>query len=668
VVQPGEALRQILGRIDGRPYGAYRDLTGAYRFARYVLYVDHVQPDPYAPPSRLRVAVPASEAGLPAEAWQDAARRVALEDWLLRRLARALARAQGVPVGAEAVDEAEGSELPAGCLRVLAPGQQVLPRSAVSVRQGAVEVRLGCELPAQGRTVLGGRAAAALDVALPQAVAAMLPRGPEDLADLQAHIALYEDQEFLRAELRRRGWVAFLADGSILPRRAGGSDLPLERERAVPLAAPDALAATVELPHRGPVRGLAIPEGVTVVVGGAYHGKTTLLRALEHGVYNHVAGDGRELCVTREDAVAVLAEDGRAVTGVDIGALVRPLPGGVDTRAFTTRLASGSTSQAAAVMEAWEQGAGCLLVDEDRSAANFMSRDARMRLLVPDAEDPVVPFAERVRELWERAGISTVLVAGGAGAFLAVADRVIRMRAYRPEDVTEEARAVVARTPDPELPREERPALVPPAGRVLTPDPIPYRGRRLEVRVRGPRTLSVGGQLVDLGALPQLVDPAQVRALADMLPKVAQYADGRRTLAEAVAEVFQDLDRLGFAAISPWPGGCPGDYARPRPFEVSAVLSRVPGLGVAGVSEPRPARRASRGRLAPEPAPAPPRPAGSRSRVPAERRTPGPRRGASAPRPQETLRPAGGVLRRLDPTGRGGREGRRPAARGGETP
>ena len=571
---PREQLRSTLSRIDGRPYPAYRDLAGSYAFELFRMDIAHVQADPFASPSRIVVRLPLAASGLRPADVSGEVRRVATEDWLLRRFAAAVVRAAGGPTQ---------DPLPGACLRVAQPGQQVLARSAVMVERGEVVVRLGCALPADRRDVQAQRAAAALDVALPAAVAAMLPQGPADLASLAAHGDLCEDQQYLRSELEKRDWIAFVADGAILARESGTSDAPLPRPAAQPLVAPESLAATVRLPHRGEVRGLAIPCGVVLIVGGGYHGKSTLLRALERGVYDHVAGDGRELCITRAGAVGVASEDGRAVTGVDISAFVRPLPGGVDTRRFTTLAASGSTSQAAALCEAVELGADCLLLDEDRCAANFMARDARMRALVPDDEEPVVPFVQRVRWLHRARGISTVLVVGGAGSFLDEADCVLRLRDFQPEDRTVEARSVAASLAEPPRPAGPTPEL--PAPRVLAADALggpADAGDRLRVRVRGEDILSVGDADVDLGAIGQLVEPGQRRALADLVPLAARYADGQRTLAEVVREAEADLDRLGLAACSPWQGQCPGDYARPRSFELGAVLNRIPGLGVSG--------------------------------------------------------------------------------------
>lgn len=587
-----EMLRRTLARIDGRPYSAYRDLTGAYAFGRFTLHIEHVQPDPYAPPSRLRLVMPAGEVAFTAPLCRPAARRIALEDWLLRRFYRQLAKAAGRDERMDGEDgeveatEADGKDgergLPASCLQVMRPGQEVMERSAISLRGGQIEVRLACDLPARGRLVLGARAAAALDIALPAALIAMLPQGPADEAALDRHVALYEDQEALRALLQARGWVAFLADGSILPRESGWSNRPLPVPRAVPLVAPERLAVRVHLPHRGEVRGLPIPGGVTLIVGGAYHGKSTLLRALEHGIYNHVAGDGRELCVTRATASTVAAEDGRPVTGVDIAGLVRPLPGMAgDTRRFSTRAASGSTAQASAVSEALEAGSDCLLIDEDRSAANFMSRDSRMRTLVPDAEDPVIPFVDRVRAIWQEAQAAVVLVVGGAGAFLDAADLVIRMRDYQPLDVTALAADVCQRIPQP--PPMPHGPWRQPTDRVPLPGVLGAgAAARIRARPRGPRAIACGDAVIDLAAQSQLVDAGQVRALADMLPKAAAYADGTRTLTQVVAEAFADVERLGLAAVSPWAGQCPGDYAMPRPLDLVAALNRLPGLGLVG--------------------------------------------------------------------------------------
>ena len=101
---------------------------------------------------------------------------------------------------------------------------------------------------------------------------------------------------------------------------------------------------------------MGIRKGITLIVGGGYHGKSTLLKALEAGVYNHIAGDGREFVITDDTAFKLRAEDGRSITGVDISPFIKNLPNKKDTVHFSTEDASGSTSQAANLMEALESG------------------------------------------------------------------------------------------------------------------------------------------------------------------------------------------------------------------------------------------------------------------------------------------------------------------------
>ncbi len=576
-----ELLRQTLRRIDGKPYGAYRDLSGSYDFGAFHMHIEYVQADPYAPPSRLRIRVPAGMAMLDAVDWRDPVRRVALEDFLLRRLFSAVRAASGVH--AKSNDPARVSP-PAGQLHVVQPGQQVLERSACTIASGAVDFRLACNLPAIGRTVQGSRAAAALDIALPSAITAAMRREPADLAARQAHIALRIDQEALRATMAERGWIAFVANGSVLPRENGTSDRPMGGHGAIPFLVGADLDTTVHLPHRGEISGLAIPAGITAIVGGAYHGKSTLLRALERGVYDHIAGDGREFCLTRQDAVTIAIEDGRPVSGVDIAPFVAMLPGGRATQRFSTDAASGSTSQAAGLSEALEAGSRLLLLDEDRSAANFLARDRRMRRLIPAGEEPVTPLVDRARWLFEVHGVSLVLAVGGSGQLLDVADRVLRLREYLPSEVTAEVATIRQALPEPPTEAPTPDAFGP--GRIPRADPF-GGAPDLRVRVRGSE-LVCGETVIDLGACSQLVEEGQFQSLAQMLRSAARYTDGRRTLTEIVSEVMREIDRAGMPALSPWDGRCPGDYVRVRPFELAAAINRFPALPLVLPAEPEP--------------------------------------------------------------------------------
>ncbi|RMF88426.1 MAG: ATPase, partial [Nitrospirae bacterium] len=411
-----ERLRRLLAAVEGRPYGAYKRLAGRYRLPGLELAVDHVQGDPFAAPSRVTLEVPMETARLPEGWWRDPVRRLALEDYLARRVAEAIATH---------VRGHRGSGK-SGEVAILPCGQEVLRRTSVVVGPSKVEARITVGLPAAGRRCLGREAEAILLGELPRVARHALTADHLDAAAVAAHLDTVEDHHHLQGWLEAAGLAAFVADGSLLPRASGVDDRPLAAG-GLPFEAPEGLARVVELPHAGPVRGLAIPQGVTLIVGGGFHGKSTLLRALERGVHPHVPGDGRERIATLASAVKVRAEDGRAVGAVDIRPFIDNLPLGRDCRRFTTDNASGSTSQAAAIVEALGVGCRLLLLDEDTSATNFMIRDARMQQLVARSQEPITPFLHRVRELHERLGVSTILVMGGSGDYFEVADTVIQM-------------------------------------------------------------------------------------------------------------------------------------------------------------------------------------------------------------------------------------------------
>lgn len=560
-------LERALQQIDGGGYGAYKRLHGWYDLGFVRLAIDHVQSDPYAPPSKARLVIGREVAGFPRALLAGEERRVAVGDFLLRRCHEAIRRL------------APGGDRERGSVAVGAPGQQVLPSTGVLVADDRIEARITVGLPAAGRRVRGRAAARLLLDVLPDVADAALVYRNLDAAALDAHVALYLDQQWLRRALDERGLVAFVGDGAVLARRSGDSDLPLT-EGAVPFRSPESLRVSFDLPSGRTVHGMGVPRGVTVIVGGGYHGKSTLLRAIERGVYPHIAGDGREWVITRGDAVTIRAEDGRAVTGVDIAPFISNLPSGIDTRRFGTANASGSTSQAANLVEAVESGSRLLLIDEDTSATNFMIRDERMRRLVPARREPITPFVDRVRPLLEERGVSTILVAGGSGAFFDVADLVIALDAYVPGDVTEEARKIAAELGDRSAdagPGDAGPVFGPSEPRRPAPGTLRAQGRHDGARARGDHAVQLGKQVIDLSAVPHLVHPAQTAAIAHALDLAARLCDGRRTIREVVDEIFALLADRGLDALSPYEGH-PGHLAAPRPQEVYAAICRYRGL------------------------------------------------------------------------------------------
>jgi predicted ABC-class ATPase len=562
-------LRQILQRIDRRSYGAYKELRRPFRFDGYELHVDRVQGDPFAAPSQLRLELAAGHIGLQRSDYDQSVRRIAAEDFLSRAVGQLLRRRDRRSYGSGK----------SGQFGVLACGQEILQRTSCHIgAEGEVTFRLTLGLPAAGRRVLGREAWELLGQELPTIVDRALRRSALDETAWEEHLAVAEDQEALREQLRHRGLVAFLAEGSLLPRVSGASDAPARGE-VVPLESPPELVVELMAPHRGRLRGLGLPQGVTVIVGGGYHGKSTLLNAVARSVYPHVPGDGREYCVTDSDAVVIRAEDGRAVTGTDVRAFIGDLPLGGPRETFTTADASGSTSQAAAIVEALEGGAQVLLVDEDTAATNFMIRDRRMRRLVPDAREPITPFIDRVRQLAEQ-GVSTVLVVGGTGDYLDVADCVVAMEAYRPREVTARAREVAQEIPARDTPLSTVAPWPQPAQRVPQKGSLnPRKGRRPE-RVKAVRTRDIlfGEEEIDVSLVAQLVDPAQARALGDALLFAArELVNDRRTVAEILDAVDERIDQQGLASLLSGPAG---DRARARRHELAAALNRLRTLQV----------------------------------------------------------------------------------------
>lgn len=558
------ALQAKLIQLDGRSYNAYRAIAGEWHFPRFIFSIDHVQGDPFAAPSRVRVVVSPATAQFPEKTYVNRSRAVGVAALLARRFARE----------ARQLSQQRGTGK-SGRIAIEAPGQQVFLQSAVQLHgDGTVEARFTVGLPARGRRVLGRQAAALLVEDVPAVVEAALLHAAYAADEVWQHAAVNEDADELRAQLRARNLIAFVADGAMLPRRSGVDDRPLQTEHRVPFQAPATLGHSFQLPHAGEVKGVGIPVGVNLIVGGGYHGKSTLLHAIERGVYNHRPGDGRELVVSDAGLVKVRAEDGRAVSGVDISGFINNLPHAQSTTDFSTENASGSTSQAAAIMEALEVGATGLLIDEDTAATNFMIRDSRMQQLVPKAREPITPFIDRVRQLYDEHGVSSLLVVGGSGDYLDVADTVIALDAFVPHDVTEQAHAIAAAQPTGRL-AEGGSAFPTPRARRPKPASVdPSRGRRdVSIRTRDAQTIQFGEETIDLSAVEQLLTHAQTRAIGEALWYMCKrYMDGQRTVAELLDLVLADIEREGLDVLD---RRQVGDLAAFRRYELAAALNRL---------------------------------------------------------------------------------------------
>jgi predicted ABC-class ATPase len=616
-----ESLQRHLRQLDNRGYKAYKDIKGNYDFSEFTLIIDYVQGDPFASPSKFRVRVPPNIAQLPRELFNSRSREIALRDYLTRQFDQA----------AHSISSKRGTGK-SGLIAVTGFGQEVLERTSAFIISshtsdiedlGGVELRFAVGLPASGRSILGRQAAEMLCEDIPQIVSNSLKYPHLNAAECRRHVETVEDADWLRQQLAQNGLVAFVADGSILPRRSGVDNSPL-LNNAVAFQSPPSLKVEFNCPNRGLISGMGIPAGITLIVGGGYHGKSTLLRAIELGVYNRIPGDGREFVVTNPAAVKIRAEDGRSVAGVDISPFINHLPQGRDTAQFYTENASGSTSQAANIIEALEvreegrrkkeegsrrgkkeEGRGkkekeeaqsfvletqlvaiseedlvpVLLVDEDTAATNFMIRDRRMQELIAKDKEPITPFIDKVKLLYADCGVSTILVMGGSGDYFDVADTVIAMENFQADDVTEKAKEIainysISRAAEGGENFGEITQRVP-----IPASLDPSLGRRdVRVKVRDVDELAFGTEEIDLGAIEQIVDSGQLRAIAAaMVYAKQQYMDGKRTLSEIIDLVMADIDAQGMDILSPFPEG---DFAMFRRFELAAVINRLRSLSV----------------------------------------------------------------------------------------
>ena len=594
--QTAKELRTLLLSLDRKGYPAYKSLAGNYQFDSFTLSIDHVQGDPFASPSKLSAFVPMKCAGFPSSYRDDPWKKTALEDYLLRLFGKQISRFQF---------QAKGSGK-SGLLSVSRPGQEILERSAVAVSEKGITVRFEVGFPANGRTIYARELEKILFDFLPVCISAAFyysSFSSNNKQELKETIELAIDQHYIRTQLASLGLCAFIADGSILPRESGVSDRPMKK--SVPFSAPDSLAVTLNLPCRGKIRGLGIKKGITLIAGGGYHGKSTLLKALERGVYNHIKGDGRELIITDDTALKLRAEDGRKISGVDISLFINDLPNGKDTHSFSTLDASGSTSQAANIVEGLEAGSRLLLIDEDTSATNFMIRDEFMQHVISQEKEPITPFLERVSDLYQKSGISTVLVVGSCGSYFHAADTILQMDCYRPVDITEKVKELCKSYPLPSLhapgyclPNADRrfgfcmeKSFAQKSADKLQENPVSSgrpntfgnsergRGRQgrsesAKIKLLGSFSFSLDKETLDLRYVEQLVDPEQTAALAFLLRYAKENPSCRQLKTTDLVNFLEEkIKKEGITSVCN-SSYVPGNLALPRRQEIFACFNR----------------------------------------------------------------------------------------------
>ena len=558
--QSKQQLIRILREVDNKSYPAYKQLKGSYDMTDFTLIIEKVQGDPFASPSMIRVEVSSKKADFPKDLYNAEEKKMALEDQLLRLFAGEIRKYSF---------QAKGSGK-SGFMGAVMPGPEILKRTGCEIsEEGAVCVRFEAGFPANGRRINSRELEKMLVQFLPKVVLHTLYYDRAKERQFKQVAELAEDQKYIREQLKAEELVAFVANGAIFPRESGVSNRPMKQ--AVAFQSPKSLEVTLHLPNKGEMKGMGIPQGITMIVGGGFHGKSTLLKALEAGVYNHIAGDGREYVITDDTAVKLRAEDGRSIQKVDISMFINNLPNGKDTSRFSTEDASGSTSQAANVVEAMEAGSRLFLVDEDTSATNFMIRDELMQKVVHRDMEPITPFSLRVRQLYEAADISTILVAGSSGSYFYQADYIIQMKEYQPEDITKGAKSVAKEfaTTDEQVPE----ILLPDFSRVRTWFRKSDASDRVKMKVMGKDSISINKEIIDLRYVEQLVDTGQLAGLADIVWYIRTHCLSKNmSMTEAVNQVEALLKTSGFERICG--GRVPGNLTIPRRQEIFACLNR----------------------------------------------------------------------------------------------
>ena len=572
-------LRKTLSHLDGRGYKAYKQIQGRFEFPDFELLIDHVQGDPFAQPSKIRLRVQQEISQIPEKLWTNSVRKIALEDFVARAVRDAIK---------ETVTPKKGTGK-SGLIFIDAGKQEVLERTAFVITKDWVEARIQIGLPARGRTILGQEAIEILCQEIPTIVEKSLKWKYLDKNACNLFVDCVENQESIRKQLDHANLSAFVANGSILPRESGISDRPLTGENVVEFQSPESLKTSFALANsllngENVIHGMGIPQGVTLIVGGGYHGKSTLLKALERCVYPHVQGDGREYVITNPNAVKIRAEDGRRIEKVNIDPFITNLPQDIKTDSFCSDDASGSTSQAANILEALEIGCDLLLLDEDTSATNFMVRDARMQKLVHKDQEPITPFVDRVRELYEDHGVSTILVMGGSGDYFDVADTVIKMQDYVPHDVGDETQKIVKDHPTQRLVESPK-SMEQISGRVpLGSNFNAARGRKkVKIDIQGHDKIIYGKDSIDLRFVDQLVETSQTRAIGHAI-YFASHAMMRES--ESLQDIVESLEdyfnQNGLDPLDPFyeKEKHPGNFSRPRKYEIAAAINRIRTLKI----------------------------------------------------------------------------------------
>ena len=566
-----QTLKEKIESLNGRDYGACQSLKGQYEFPKKIRLIIHRIPkDPYAPPHTgiYRVQVEREHSDIINFKTDSKITQIAFSDFLARSFFNACKK----------ISKGSRGTGFSGVITIEKPGQCILQRNSVIINKDIIEVRCFLGIPAKGRKIQSKITEEMFLSELPEIIEASLFKKNVNIENLNNHIHTAVDSEFLRRKLDTRGLIAFIANNSSLPRESGTSDLPMNHQEVVPFLSPPSLEVELKLPHAGCIKGMGIPKGITLITGGGYHGKSTLLDTLEFGVYNHIPGDGREQCVSIPNAVKTRAYSGRNIIKTDISLFIKNLPLKKDTTSFSSNNASGSTSQAASIIEAIEIGAEVLLMDEDTCATNFMNRDKKMQQLIKKEDEPITAFIDKVSQLYADDKVSTILVLGGVGDYFDVSNLVIQMKNYMPIDVTKEAHKI-SNTVFNGREKEDEGYIFKVTDRIPIAESIisqNYTGK-VSMFAKEINKVHFGKDNIDLTDMEQIVELSQTKAISYALEYSKKYMNNENTLREVVDKVVSDIEEFGIDVISK---NISGNFASFRKFELAFTFNRLKSFDI----------------------------------------------------------------------------------------
>ncbi len=575
-------LKTLLNSLKGQSYQAIQKITGFFHFPQYDFHFIRIQGSPGANPASIAVinwSIADSE--IPQSFFQSSWNRLALADFLIRRFNLAITQFAKQNRGRE------GS----GSFHTIELSQKILERDSVLFSEQEIEVRFILSLPGKnsGRGQFDAEQAWIMfEQELQNIVEYSLFYKNYDKAAkqlLENYIEIQNTRQQIKSYLIKKGYCVFINNGARLPRQSGVDDLPADKDKITSFQSPSSLLLDIPLSNNKSIQGMAIKQGITCITGGGYHGKSTLLQAVLAGVYAHIPGDGREYIVTRDDAFFVCAEAGRSIKNVDISPFIGLLPNGISTRQFSTDNASGSTSQAASIVEAAQSGSALLLFDEDCSASNFLIRDELIKRVLGATADPIKPLYSTLRSIWQQQAISMIFVVGGLGAFLQKADLCLVMENYQCKDITAKVRKKLGK-----IIEDEKTALNFSTERKLSLDNFDpaYTNQRLQKKIahrikplrNAPRQLEYGMDLINLDTLPQIAESAQVLSMGYCLLKIREAMQAHGNPQEInywLDWLYCKLEKQGLSFLQP---DYPGMLSLPRKYEVAAAINRIRSLKI----------------------------------------------------------------------------------------